>query len=98
MQVEIKKSSRKGKKMMAVFYDANNSKVKTTHFGTLGYDDYTTHKDVERKERYIQRHKSNENWNDPMSAGCLSRFILWNKLTLNTSINDYCKKFLLKKK
>jgi len=96
MQVEIKESSRKDKKLMAIFYDANNFKVKTTHFGAVGYEDYTIHKDSVRKERYIQRHKCNENWNDPMSAGCLSRFILWNKLTLNGSITDYCKKFKLK--
>jgi len=39
--------------------------------------DYTLHKDQERKERYLQRHK-----NDPKtidSAGFWARDLLWNK-------------------
>ena len=67
---------------MAIFYDENNKKIKTTHFGAANMSDYTIHKDNERKERYLNRHKNNESWNDYKSAGCLSRFILWNKENL----------------
>ena len=35
---------------------------KTVHFGAAGMSDYTKHKDPERKERYIERHKKNEDW------------------------------------
>ncbi len=35
MKVEIKPSTRKDKKFMAIFYD-NDKKVKTTHFGLKG--------------------------------------------------------------
>ena len=55
--------------------------------------DYTKHKDKARKQRYMNRHKSREDWSKPMSAGSLSRYILWNKPTLKASISDYKKRF-----
>ncbi len=64
-------------------------------FGREGMSDFTKHKDEERKERYLARHKANENWNKPDTAGALSRWILWNKPTLKESIQDYKKRFSL---
>ena len=95
--IQIMKSDLDGKKYKAVFYDKNRSKVKTTHFGAKGMSDYTIHKDDERKERYLARHKANENWRDYMSAGSLARYILWNKTSLSASFNDYLNRFGLKK-
>ena len=97
MYVSIKPSTSSGKKMMAIFYDTSKKKVKTTHFGAIGYEDYTTHGDLTRKMNYLGRHKSTENWNDYMTAGALSRWILWNKPTIKASIDDYIGKFNLKK-
>lgn len=94
MKVVIKPSTNKEKKYMAIFYDGDK-KVKTTHFGQKGADDYTITKNEERKNAYISRHKTRENWNDYKSAGALSRWILWNKPTLEASINNYKKKFNL---
>ena len=96
MYVSIKPSTSAGKKMMAVFYDTAKKKVKTTHFGASGYEDYTTHGDLQRKQNYLSRH-SNENWNDYMTPGSLSRWILWNRPTLTSSIEDYMCRFKLKK-
>jgi hypothetical protein len=73
----------------------DNGRTKTTHFGAVGYEDFTIHKDEERKKLYLERHEKNENWNNPTTAGSLSRFILWNKKTLKASINDYKKRFNL---
>ena len=95
MKVDIKTSTNSKKKLMAIFYDGDK-KIKTTHFGSAGMSDYTKHNDDERKKRYIERHKVNENWADYKSAGSLSRYILWNKATLTASINDYKSKFKLK--
>ena len=95
MKVVIKKSTQPKKKYMAVFTD-NGKKVKTTHFGSAGMSDFTKHKDEERKKRYLDRHRKNENWNDYKSAGSLSRYILWNKTTLRNSIADYKRRFKLK--
>ena len=61
----------------------------------MGYSDFTHHKNEERKKRYIERHQHNENWNDPMTPGSLSRFILWNKTSLQESINDFKARFNL---
>tara|TARA_Y100001938_G_scaffold148964_1_gene234267 strand:+ start:632 stop:928 length:297 start_codon:yes stop_codon:yes gene_type:complete len=97
MFVEIKKSTNPKKKLMAIFYDDNKKKVKTIHFGSAGMSDFTIHKDKERKERYLTRHKKRENWSIPMTAGSLSRWILWDKPDLQKSINSYMKRFKLKK-
>jgi len=94
MKAVIKPSTNKEKKYMAIFYDGDK-KVKTTHFGAAGMSDFTKHKDEERKKSYISRHKARENWNDYKSAGALSRWILWNKPTLEASVNDYKKRFNL---
>ena len=96
MFVNITKSTRQGKKMMAVFYDEAKKKVKTTHFGASGYEDYTTHGDIQRKQNYLSRH-GNENWADYMTAASLSRWILWGKPSLSASIEDYMNRFKLKK-
>jgi len=78
-------SPNKTKKYRAVFSDG-----KTTDFGASGYDDYTITKDKAQRERYLNRHKNNENWNNPRSAGSLSRYILWGQ---NTSIADNLRDF-----
>jgi hypothetical protein len=96
MYVNITKSTRAGKKMMATFYDHYKKKIKTTHFGADGFQDYTQHGDLTRKMNYLSRHKEREDWTDYMSAGALSRWILWNKPTLSASIEDYMNKFKLK--
>tara|TARA_B110000977_G_scaffold190684_1_gene261778 strand:- start:1178 stop:1465 length:288 start_codon:yes stop_codon:yes gene_type:complete len=94
MKVTIKKSTNPKKKYMAIFYD-NRKKVKTTHFGASGMSDYTKHKNKTRKSHYMTRHRKREHWNDYMSAGSLSRYILWNKPTLRASITDYKRRFNL---
>ena len=93
--VTIKKSTNKEKKLMAIFTRKNN-KTKTVHFGARGYSDYTIHKDAERKERYISRHKARENWNKCDTAGSLSRYILWQYPSLQASIKYFKNKFNLK--
>lgn len=86
----IKPSTRADKKLMATFDDGT-----TTHFGQKGAGDFTTTGDEEKKKNYIARHRVNENWNDPTSAGALSRFILWNKPTIAGSVRDFKERFNL---
>ena len=92
---KIVKSPNKTKKYRAYFNDDTH-----TDFGAKGYQNYggvgkERHLDEERKKRYIERHKRNENWKNPKSAGSLSRYVLWNKKTLKASIADYKKRFKL---
>ena len=86
-EIVISKSSNKNKK-----YDARIDGRKTISFGAAGMSDYTIHKDDERKQRYLDRHKKNENWSDPTTAGYLSRWILWAKPTIEESIKDLNKR------
>ena len=87
---------------MVQFYIANDGKHKyvavfDSHkkvpFGALGYEDFTQHGDAYRKKLYLNRHRKRENWNDPRTPGALSRWILWNKPTIEASIKHYIKKF-----
>lgn len=102
MEVIIKLSDKPDKRYMAVFYD-KNKKVKTTHFGYAITDrgikkygsTYIDHKNDDLKEAYIARHKVNEDFNDYMSAGSLSRYILWEKKSLRDAINNYKRRFRL---
>ena len=96
--LSIKKSPKKDKKYVATF--SRNGRIKKTHFGASGYQNYggvgkERHLSEERKKRYIQRHKGKENWRDPTKAGTLSKFVLWNKKSLRASIADYKKRFHL---
>tara|TARA_R110002126_G_scaffold279290_1_gene426142 strand:- start:2854 stop:3141 length:288 start_codon:yes stop_codon:yes gene_type:complete len=94
MKVVIKPSTNKEKKYMAIFYDGDK-KVKITHFGQKKADDYTITKNKEQRDRYRTRHKKDLDTKDPTRAGYLSWYILWNKPTLEASINNYKKKFNL---
>jgi len=94
-KVVISPSKSKGKKLTAIFYDKDNKKIKTVHFGSAGMSDFTIHKDEDRKKRYLDRHRARENWNDAMSAGSLARFVLWNLPTRKASIADYKRRFKL---
>ena len=93
MQLEsITESPSKGKKLKAVFR-LDTGRTRTIHFGAKGYDDYTIHNDKNRRANYIRRHAAREDFNNPLTAGALSRGILWNKKTLEASIRDFCRRF-----
>jgi hypothetical protein len=66
---------------------------KTIHFGAKGYQDYTIHHDPERRERYIKRHQVREDWSNPNTAGFWAYWLLWNKPTLEESIDDVESRF-----
>lgn len=87
---EIYKSTRPTKKFMVI-----TPTGKKIHFGSSGYGDYTVFKDIERKKRYIIRHQKNENWNKSgiNTAGFWSRWLLWNKPTLKSSMQNIMDKF-----
>jgi hypothetical protein len=66
---------------------------KRVYFGASGYEDYTIHKDADRKMRYIQRHQRREDWTDSETAGFWSRWILWNRDSFQKSIENTSKRF-----
>ena len=97
----IKKSDKPGKKYVAVFTQdevaGGKGRIKKTHFGSAGMDDYTLTKDKEQRKRYRQRHKKDLLTKDPTRAGYLSMFLLWGESTsLRENIKNYKKRFNLK--
>jgi hypothetical protein len=90
--ISIKKSNKSGKKLMATFESANGRR-KVIHFGAAGMSDYTKHKDRERRARYIKRHLKDLRTGNPARAGYLSMYVLWNKPSLQSSIDDYRRRF-----
>ena len=95
VKLVVSKSDRKVKKLKAVFtYD--DGKTKTTHFGAKGMEDYTTHKDKERRARYRKRHKKDLKTKDYTRAGYLSYYILWGDDTnITDAVKSYKKRFKL---
>ena len=93
--LELIPSPNPDKKYMAVF-DLGDGRTKTTHFGAKPYQDYTQHHSKLRRMLYLTRHRFSENWNDPTSAGALSRWILWGPSTsFNKNVEIFKKKFNL---
>ena len=94
----LKKSTRENKKYMVI-----NGNGKKIHFGGKGNKDYIIYnkkdKDlaIEKKKAYIKRHeKLKEDWNNINTAGFWAKNILWNKSTMERSINDTKRKYKIK--
>jgi hypothetical protein len=94
-RVVIKPATKAGRKKTAVFRGPEGQR-RTIHFGEAGASDFTKHRDVARKGRYLARHRAREDWTNPRTAGALSRWILWNKPTLRDSIADFKRRFRLR--
>jgi hypothetical protein len=83
------------KKYDAVFQQ-DSGRTKTTSFGAKGYTDFLQSADKDRRERYLTRHRANENWNNPVTAGSLSKHLLWGPSTsLQENIATFKNKFSL---
>tara|TARA_R110000744_G_scaffold271830_1_gene384822 strand:- start:454 stop:768 length:315 start_codon:yes stop_codon:yes gene_type:complete len=99
--VKVIKSIKKGKKWTAIF--KINNKEKKVNFGFHNLNDlkndYTLHKDKERRTRYRQRHLKDlltEKNKKGLGAGALSFYLLWGSSTsLKENIKSYKKRFNL---
>jgi hypothetical protein len=75
-------------------YIAHFSNGRKTRFGATGYQDYTMHNDVKRRDAYRKRHAKDLNTNDPYRAGYLSYYILWGDSTsLTENVRAYNRRF-----
>lgn len=87
--LQIIRSHKPEKKYDAVF--ENDGRKKVIPFGARGMSDYTKHHDKERRERYLKRHRGmGEDWNNPQTAGALSKYLLWGE---STSLTENIRKF-----
>ena len=97
--LSVKPSTKSEKKLMATF-DVDG-KERVVHFGSSKNKDYTIYwkEDKDKAEKmkaaYLARHKVNENWDNVLTPGSLSRWILWNLPTVSASIKDFKKRFSL---
>ena len=94
--VLLRKSQKAGKKFDVVLADSDG-KYHIVSFGAAGASDMTQHKDPKRRESYLLRHGARENWTRSgiLTAGFWSRWLLWNKPTLESSLADVRRKFHL---
>lgn len=98
MKVSFTTSPNQKYKLRATFTDGLGN-IKKVDFGANGYMDYIQYSTIDEKEAdkhrkaYIARHKVNQDWNDYMSKGALSRWILWEKRTIQSAIRNYKKMF-----
>jgi len=93
MEIYLSRSTNPNKKYQVVIFDGDTRK--TIHFGANGMSDYTKHKDSDRQSSYLKRHRVRENWRKSgiKTAGFWSRWLLWNKPTISSSIRDIEKRF-----
>jgi len=91
MKFKLEKATDKVHKWVGIFDD-----TKRVPFGAYGMSDYTIHKNKLRRDRYLQRHRAREDWTNPMTAGALSKHILWGESTdLETNVRLFKKRFHL---
>ena len=95
MSVHITRTPNSSKAFVAVFTDKDD-KTKTIRFGTESNYVLNHNKTKKDRENYIKRHSVRENFNSPMTAGALSKHILWGKSrSLAKNIDAFKKKFKL---
>lgn len=91
--VSLKKDIDGKHKWVATIRNKITGREKHIRFGAVGYEDMTQHGDKERKRLYLLRHAKNEKWNDISTSGAWSRWLLWNKKSINASLTDIKRKF-----
>lgn len=98
----ITKSDKPEKRLKATFCkcekknECKGSNHKVVHFGSKGGSTYIDHRDDEKKKNYIARHRVNEDFNNPTTAGSLAYHILWGATTsLSKNIAIFKRKFNL---
>ena len=96
MNLYIYESARKDKRFLAIFVENDNIKFKI-NFGSKNGMTFVDHGDILKRENYLERHSAlNEDWENPTTAGALSKWILWGQSpNINTNIELFKKRFKL---
>ena len=74
MRAKLTRSDKAGKRYKVVL-----DGKKTIHFGQKNGETFIDHGNTAKKRDWIARHKVNENWGDPKTAGFWAKHILWNR-------------------
>jgi len=93
--ISLKKANDGKHKYIVTILNKITGREKNIKFGSFGAEDYTVHKNIKQKTNYEARHIVREDWTDPTTAGFWSKWILWNKLTIDDSLKSTIKQFKL---
>jgi hypothetical protein len=93
--ISLKKADDGKHKYIVTLLNNKTGRENNIKFGAFGMSDYTIHKDIKRKTLYETRHIAREDWTDPGTAGFWSKWILWNKPTIDESLKSTIKEFKL---
>ncbi len=92
--IRVVPSANREKKYDAVFDDGKVVSFGGRRENGVPYDDYLNSGNRMKREAYIARHRVNEDWTDPTSAGTLSRYLLWgDSRSLSRNLAAYRKRF-----
>jgi len=98
----ITKTPNNKAKFQVTLYNTETGRAKSIRFGSTGMGDYTIFNSTEgarvadeHKERYIKRHQKREDWTKSgiLTRGFWAKHLLWNKRSLEESLNDTIKRF-----
>ena len=82
------------RKEFKAIFTLDNGSSKTVRFGTSS--NFVLNNDKTQKDRsnYIKRHRVNENHDNPLTAGALSRHLLWgDSRSLKKNVDDFKTRF-----
>ena len=90
MIIYISESGRTNEK-----WKAETKGHRAVHFGQRDAGDFTIHRDEAARKAYIARHSKPENWGwtGVMTPGWLSRYLLWEKPSLDEAIAAASRKY-----
>ena len=90
--LSIERTPNQNKAFVATF-ELQNKKKKIVRFGTSSNFLTNPDKTASDKKNYIARHSVRERFDRPMTAGALSRWILWTSRDLEKNIREYKNRF-----
>ena len=92
--IKVTRTPNAAKSFKAVF-TFPDKRTRTVRFGTES-NYVLTDKTPQDRRAYRARHRVRENWRDPLSAGALSRYILWGESRdWRENLRDFRKRFKL---
>ena len=89
--IKLKRGSKL--KYQAIFQ--NNNKIIKRMFGRMNVIDYTMHKNIKRRNRYIKKYKIKLQSNNPTSSSYLSIYLLFQKKSLKSAIKDFKRRLVV---
>lgn len=95
--ISLKKADDGIHKYVVSLLNEETGRINNIKFGAFGMNDYTLTGDVSAKQRYEARHASREDWTKSgvLTKGFWSKWILWNKESIDASLKDTIRRFKL---